>query len=577
MRCRVGGFLLFLCGSVSVGDAYAAGLIDREAAVVRSVGVVRYFYPHESTELVQWPAVLQEGFELAATAADDETFAQELAALLSLLGDGIGLTGDRVAVEREACSSGRAPLRWIHHGVATAPAKVEGVNVGIYDSQRRQITDDRHDQPFEDAPRLWAETLPGGQVIGIPLVLCPEDAALTETKEAHLANRFSFRNELSDAQSARLDVATLWPVLEHFYPYWKVVDGDWDAALTESLARSQDVVNAEEHRRVLLRLLATLQDGHVNVLRGEVLDQGWLGFAVERFDGEVVVTESLVDQVRPADRVVVIDGLPAKTWWARELELYGGSPQFEELRVRRSLIFGTPGQRRTVRIEREESLHTVEIEYGRHSRAQRPEPIRLLQPGTWYVDLTTVEPQRLTENLNELASADAVVFDLRGYPTPPPAFLQNLLKSEDDWDDWMRVMLARAPAGDLVVAKETGWRLRPQSPHIGARVAFLTNEKAISYAESILGMVRKHKLGIIVGSATAGANGNVNFLSLPGGFEVHYTGLSVMGPNDEPIQARGILPDIEVRPSLAGIVAGRDEVLERALEALQPLPPRGSQ
>ena len=50
---------------------------------------------------------------------------------------------------------------------------------------------------------------------------------------------------------------------------------------------------------------------------------------------------------------------------------------------------------------------------------------------------------------------------------------------------------------------------------------FLTDGGAISYAESVMGYVADRKLGI-VGSPTAGTNGNVATFVTPG--EVNFTG-----------------------------------------------------
>jgi C-terminal processing protease CtpA/Prc len=48
-------------------------------------------------------------------------------------------------------------------------------------------------------------------------------------------------------------------------------------------------------------------------------------------------------------------------------------------------------------------------------------------------------------------------------------------------------------------------------------------------------------------------------------------GIGVFYPNKKPTQRIGIIPDIEVKPTIAGIRAGRDEVLEAALhQILEP-------
>jgi C-terminal processing protease CtpA/Prc len=55
------------------------------------------------------------------------------------------------------------------------------------------------------------------------------------------------------------------------------------------------------------------------------------------------------------------------------------------------------------------------------------------------------------------------------------------------------------------------------------------------------------------------------------------TGLGVFYPNGAPTQRVGIHADVEVRPTVAGIRAGRDEVLEAAIRQIVPeLPPHST-
>jgi len=70
------------------------------------------------------------------------------------------------------------------------------------------------------------------------------------------------------------------------------------------------------------------------------------------------------------------------------------------------------------------------------------------------------------------------------------------------------------------------------------------------------------------GSTTAGADGNVSPLALPGGLRTMISGVGVFYPNKAPTQRIGIVPNVEVRPTIAGIRAGRDEVLEEALRQI---------
>ena len=73
---------------------------------------------------------------------------------------------------------------------------------------------------------------------------------------------------------------------------------------------------------------------------------------------------------------------------------------------------------------------------------------------------------------------------------------------------------------------------------------------------------------VVVGSTTAGADGNVSQIHLPGGLSTMISGIGVFYPDRRPTQRIGILPDVEAKPTLAGIKAGRDEVLETAIRQI---------
>jgi C-terminal processing protease CtpA/Prc len=73
----------------------------------------------------------------------------------------------------------------------------------------------------------------------------------------------------------------------------------------------------------------------------------------------------------------------------------------------------------------------------------------------------------------------------------------------------------------------------------------------------------------VVGSTTAAADGNVSPVPLPGGLRTMISGIGVFYPDKRPTQRVGIVPDIEVLPTLQGIQAGRDEVLEAAIAEIR--------
>jgi C-terminal processing protease CtpA/Prc len=107
--------------------------------------------------------------------------------------------------------------------------------------------------------------------------------------------------------------------------------------------------------------------------------------------------------------------------------------------------------------------------------------------------------------------------------------------------------------------------VQPLAPRYTGRVVILVDETSISQPEFTAMALRAAPGAMVVGSTTAGADGNVSVVPLPGGLTTNITGIGVFYPDRSPTQRIGILPDLEVRPTIAGIRDGRDEVLEAAV------------
>lgn len=94
----------------------------------------------------------------------------------------------------------------------------------------------------------------------------------------------------------------------------------------------------------------------------------------------------------------------------------------------------------------------------------------------------------------------------------------------------------------------------------------LADGSSQSAAEHICALIKSAAAAVtFIGSRTSGANGGVTRTILPGGIVVNFTGQSVRHRDGSQLQRVGIVPDVEAHPTLQGIRAGRDDVLERAL------------
>jgi len=71
---------------------------------------------------------------------------------------------------------------------------------------------------------------------------------------------------------------------------------------------------------------------------------------------------------------------------------------------------------------------------------------------------------------------------------------------------------------------------------------------------------------LIVGSQTAGADGNVIRINPSQDIHSGFSSLGVYYPDGTQTQRIGIVPDVVVYPTAMGIKQGRDEILEKAFE-----------
>jgi C-terminal processing protease CtpA/Prc len=177
-----------------------------------------------------------------------------------------------------------------------------------------------------------------------------------------------------------------------------------------------------------------------------------------------------------------------------------------------------------------------------------------LENEVWYVDLTRATDKELDKALPDLASAKGIVFDMRGYPRVSAAWFSHVTRTPLSSAQWHIPEVNRP--GEMVFERSGEWDLQPKEPYLAAKKVFLTNGGAISYAESTMGIVENYKLGEILGETTAGTNGNVNPLTLPGGYTITWTGMKVLKHDGSQHHGVGIRPTIPVSRTQAGVAAG---------------------
>jgi C-terminal processing protease CtpA/Prc len=185
-----------------------------------------------------------------------------------------------------------------------------------------------------------------------------------------------------------------------------------------------------------------------------------------------------------------------------------------------------------------------------------------------YLKLSSVKAGDVPSYIKQAESAQGLIVDIRNYPSEFVVFALGalLVRQPTPFAEFSIGDLSN-PGAFRIGHVET---LTPAEPHYGGKVVILVDEVSVSQAAYTAMALQAAPYAVVVGSTTAGADGNVSEIPLPGGLRTMISGLGVLYPNGAPTQRVGIRVDDVARPTIAGIRAGRDEVLEAAIHQIVP-------
>ena len=548
--------------------------IENLIALTRLMGYVRYFHPTRTVADTDWDlfalnAVRRIRADAPAKLARTlQTVFNEVAPSVRVAPTGHTLHAPAGLADSDG--KRRVKIRyWEHNGVKV------GDQPSRYSSKLRTSANApvRPDEPIE-------VELGGGVSALVPTAVPVSQQASfegTPTKTLAIDGVPDYWQPSGDDRSTRLAaIALAWNVFQHFYPYFDVVDVDWEATLRRSLAAAAVDAGEAEFLDTLKRLVADLRDGHGRVGNHHDGPPHLPAMAADWVGTDLVVTAvgEGVDGLRVGDLVTEVDGRSVNEVLASLREtVSAATPQHLRDRALSEIGLGAPGSTLTLTTrspsgqERTTAVKRNIPAWEDHAvREPRPDQAAELADGVFYVDLDRFEHVREFNKLvPKLAEADGIVFDLRGYPSfdfrPVIARLIDETVTSAQW----HVPLVHHPDRRDMRFQFSNWSVRPKSPRFSKNVAFITDGRAISAAETLLGIIEHYKLAEIVGAPTAGTNGNINPFWLPGGYHVTWTGMRVLKHDGSQHHGVGIQPTVPVSRTVEGIAAGRDELLERAV------------
>lgn len=377
----------------------------------------------------------------------------------------------------------------------------------------------------------------------------------------------------------------MWNVIQLFYPYKHLLDRDWDGALLTFLPKFEKAKDAAEYALAVAEMSTLVQDGHTGV-RGhpELEKRGLAGipapFEVMELEGKPVVVgvrdAEAAPGLAPGQIVETIDGRPLAQRM-EELKPYvtASHPAHLRYKLMWRALSGPEGSQGTVGV-RDASGQLKQVRFTRSIKSfQKPSKgvaWRLLPDNIGYVDLTRLQTSEVAGMFEKLKNTKALVFDMRGYPNGTAwaivpylntrkvrygaVFERNVLSAVSEEESNVRYkFFQELPRADV--------------PLYHGKTVMLIDERAISQSEHSGLFFEAANGTTFIGSPSAGANGDVTDLVLPGGISLVFTGHDVRHLDGRQLQRVGLRPQVFVRPTIAGLQSGQDEVLDKALEYLR--------
>lgn len=409
----------------------------------------------------------------------------------------------------------------------------------------------------------------------------------------------SYRENLGDDEKVA-GLSKLWAEAKYNFAYFHAVPQlDWDATYLAFLPRVRQTRSTLEYYRVLMAFYAKLQDGHTNVSPpAELVNALFARPAIRTrlIADKVLLIEVGDEQLRQngivqGQELLEIDGIPVKPYAAERIRPYQSASTPQDLDVRTyeyALLWGAApdSARLTIRNQNGKTFQKIVPRLTREERnklmPQRPPfEFKLLPNNVAYVALNTFQDNQAAEqfeaNFAAIAHATALMIDVRenggGNSNVGYRVLQTLTDKSFKTSRWQtrdyRPALRAWGRLEGTFGNDAG-EVPPHGKLLYTKpVVVLTSPRTFSAAEDFCVAFDAMGRGMIVGEPTGGSTGQPLFFQLPGGGNARVCTKRDTYPDGRVFVGVGIQPNKLVSPTVADFRAGRDTVLEAALDQLK--------
>lgn len=376
-----------------------------------------------------------------------------------------------------------------------------------------------------------------------------------------------------------LTLARYWNMVEYFYPYKHLVGKPWDNVLADMIPIFTNARDTISYNMAIATMAASLNDSHagfVSLYTNHYFGYKYAPFKFKIIDGNAVVTSYYDEELCRRNKISIgdvftrINGIKIISLIKQYSKFIGASNEaFRLWSMQNTLFRGNSDSlqitEKTSHGERERTIKLYYFNFFNDTSAKK-DTVKILNGDIAYINLGLLTEERTEFFLRKILDKKAIIFDARAYPNWTLYKITGILN--DSIYPFAKTII---PDLDFPGTFKKGKLLkcgRVNKQFYKGLVIILINEQTISQGEFTVMALKTIPHAITIGSQTAGTDGNISQISLPGNYKTQITGTGIYYPDGSLTQRTGIIPDITVKQTIAGIQNGKDEQLEAAIKLI---------
>jgi Peptidase family S41 len=402
-------------------------------------------------------------------------------------------------------------------------------------------------------------------------------------------NEASYRSMPAEDDGFRmLALFRYWNIIEYFFPYKHLFKENWSTVLKEFIPQFAANRSALDYRLTCWRLINSVHDTHASIYRDSILNN-WVGMwgpalDFKTIDKKIIVKDYLDDSLasfemlKPGDEILTVNGKPIveirKTF--DPYTCASNAAAADRNFLWRFLFFRKNGDSLNITYKRDGKVYKGIMRLHFQPPFQNGDtwrmPMYKLLPGDiGYINIGKIKTDSLPVIFEKFAKTKGIIIDIRNYPNEfmPYAMGKYLKPVSTSFVKYTGPDYRNPGAFKLIGYINNGATDKDSVKIYKGSVIILINEQTQSSAEYTTMALRTAPRAVVMGSQTAGADGDISRVPFPGGFSSPFSGLGIYYPDGKNTQGVGIVPDVFVYPTQKGIAAGKDEVLEKAKEYIR--------